>query len=210
LAHLLPRLIPALLLGALAFGQSQPFSHRTHLKLVADCRTCHTRAAESASPADNLLPEASACRACHESVTIPAPPASAVRKFSHKQHLQFGNVAPLLAAAIDKKTYLSDPGDLRRHLNTGNACAGCHRGMDESDHVSAATANMPRMADCLVCHNRIDPPFSCETCHAPGPQLKPSSHTRDFTDVHTSPRSGLDKTTCAVCHGRRFTCQGCH
>jgi hypothetical protein len=66
------------------------------------------------------------------------------------------------------------------------------------------------MADCLVCHSQIDPPFSCEFCHAPGDHLKPVSHTPDFIDTHTSGKLKLDKSSCAVCHGRTFTCQGCH
>ncbi len=72
-------------------------------------------------------------------------------------------------------------------------------------------AAYPQMADCLVCHSRIEPPFSCEKCHAEGAQLKPANHTPAWLDTHSS--GGIrkeDHTTCAVCHGRRFTCQGCH
>jgi len=66
------------------------------------------------------------------------------------------------------------------------------------------------MADCLVCHNDIDPPYSCEFCHAKEAALKPASHAPDFLDTHTTGKLNLDKTTCAVCHGRRFHCLGCH
>jgi hypothetical protein len=131
-----------------------------------------------------------------------------LRRFNHEQHLKLGNLAPVLAAAIDQKTYLSDPGDMRRHLNSSSACAACHRGLAESDRVTAAA--LPKMADCLVCHSKIDPPFSCETCHEPGPHLRPANHSRGFLDRHADPQAGLDRTTCAVCHGRQFTCQGCH
>ena len=31
-----------------------------------------------------------------------------------------------------------------------------------------------------------------------------------FMDAHSSGKMKLDKTTCAVCHGRQFTCMGCH
>jgi hypothetical protein len=40
--------------------------------------------------------------------------------------------------------------------------------------------------------------------------LKPANHTADFLDSHSRKQTVLDKATCAVCHGRRFTCLGCH
>ena len=136
------------------------------------------------------------------------PPATLLRRFNHQLHLKLGNLAPVIAAAIDQRRYLSPPGDIRRHLNTKNPCAACHRGMEESDAVTRAA--LPRMADCLVCHSKIEPPYSCEFCHAPGAPLKPASHTADWLDRHSSGQAGFDKQTCAVCHGRRFRCQGCH
>src|SRR5204862_517126 len=130
-----------------------------------------------------------------------------VARFSHAQHLKMGNAAPLIAAAIDKKTYLQPAGDIRRHLNNANACQACHRGLEESDHVTSAA--MPQMADCLVCHNQIDNPFSCETCHAKDGNLKPASHVAGFLNAHTSGKLQLDKASCVVCHGVNFRCLGC-
>jgi hypothetical protein len=210
LAHSLPGLIlaAALLVAPSALAE-KAFSHRVHLRLNTDCSSCHKAAASSVSAADNLLPAAAACRPCHESVAIGQPTRGLVTKFNHALHLKFGNVAPVVAAALDAKTYLSKPPEgLRALLNTKNACAACHRGLEESDAVSRAA--FPLMADCLVCHSKIDPPFSCEKCHEPGPQLKPADHTPDFIDTHSSGKLNLDKPSCAVCHGRRFTCLGCH
>ena len=130
-----------------------------------------------------------------------------LKAFSHKTHLKLGNIAPVIADAIDHGRYLS-PGDIRRFLNTKNACEACHRGLEESTKIG--TANMPQMADCLVCHNKIDPPESCGFCHDPGPHLKPSNHTPDFLDSHPRKSLGLNMQSCAVCHGRKFTCLGCH
>lgn len=137
--------------------------------------------------------------------TNPKPP---LKEFSHRKHLALGNVAPVIAQAIDRGTYLSPPGDLRRFLNSTNACEACHRGLGESDRISAV--NMPQMADCLVCHNKVDPPDSCVFCHPADAQLKPASHTPDFLDAHNRKNANLDKASCAVCHGRKFTCLGCH
>ena len=95
-----------------------PFSHKLHLSLELECTTCHAAAAASAKASDNLLPARTVCLQCHEDARIPAPPATRVAFFSHAQHLKMGNLAPILAAAIDQKTYLQPPGDIRRHLNT--------------------------------------------------------------------------------------------
>lgn len=176
-----------------------------------ECAQCHTTAATSARVEDNLLPAKEVCLNCHREteIQIPPPPETRIVSFSHAQHLRMGNVAPLLALAIDKKNYLQPANDIRRHLNTRNPCEACHRGLEESDRVTHAA--LPQMADCLVCHNQIDNPFSCEACHGKDiASLKPASHTANFMDTHSAGKLQLDKTTCAVCHGRTFTCMGCH
>jgi hypothetical protein len=190
-----------------AGAAAAPFSHRDHLKLEAKltCVACHVNAPSSTRADDNLMPPPKVCEACHKG-RVYAPPTTKVAKFSHKQHLQMGNLAPLIAKAIDSGQYLAAPGDTRRWLDTKNPCAACHRGLEASEQVSAA--NLPRMADCLVCHNRIDPPYSCETCHSDVHALIPASHNEKWVDVHTDTK--IDKQSCAGCHGRRFRCQGCH
>jgi hypothetical protein len=94
------------------------------------------------------------------------------------------------------------------HSQMGNSCTTCHTSQDLS-HPPARGA-LGRMADCLVCHNKIDPPDSCEFCHSKSADLKPANHTRDFLDSHTTGELAFNKTTCTVCHGRHFRCLGCH
>jgi hypothetical protein len=202
--------LAAIILFASGAAVAAPFSHKVHLKQGLECVTCHTFATTSTKPEDNLLPAKTVCLDCHtaDEITIPAPPTTRVVHFSHSQHLNMSNVAGAIAAAIDKGDYLQPPGDIRRHLDGKNACTACHRGLEESDAVSPV--NMPQMADCIVCHNQIDNPFSCEQCHAKGANLKPASHVRGFQDQHSTGRMNLDKATCAVCHGRTFRCLGCH
>jgi predicted CXXCH cytochrome family protein len=188
-----------------------PFSHRIHLAVGLKCVGCHREAASSAGVGDNLLPQKRVCLGCHDDrqVSIPSqPPATRLARFSHALHLKMGDTAPYIASAIDHQRYLQPSGDIRRHLNTRNPCEACHRGLEESDQVTRAA--LPEMADCLVCHTVIDPPFSCEDCHAKDDQLKPASHTEHFVDAHSSGKLQLDKATCVVCHGRTFTCMGCH
>lgn len=199
---------------AAAAQSAPPFSHRVHLAAKLDCAACHPAAPGSTSLDDNLLPQPDVCLRCHKTAVIGAPPAPPegaphLARFNHRLHLQMGNLAPIIAAAIDKKTYLATPApDLRARLSTRNACAACHRGLEDSDRPDRAA--LPQMADCLVCHNQIDPPYSCEFCHAKEARLRPASHTPDFLDTHTTGKLGLDETTCAVCHGRHFRCLGCH
>jgi hypothetical protein len=167
-------------------AQAPKFSHRAALrKPGAQCTDCHASTAASAKSSGkrNL-------------------------RFNHKLHLAMGNVAPVIAAAIDSGKYLSPPDDIRRHLNTKNPCEACHRGLEQA--VQVTKANFPQMADCLVCHSNIDLPFSCEKCHVNTAVLKPASHTPDYLDLHSSKKITFDKTTCRVCHGTGFHCMGCH
>jgi hypothetical protein len=117
--------------------------------------------------------------------------------------------------AIDHKVYLRSPGDrtdwIRPRLTAArNPCRACHRGLAESDQVSKA--EMPQMADCLVCHSQIETPFSCWDCHSDKVDLRPKNHTEipHFMDAHSSGKLNLDKKTCALCHGVTFQCMGCH
>jgi predicted CXXCH cytochrome family protein len=194
--------------GAMSLAAAD-FSHPRHLALQIPCTTCHAAATSSTKAADNLLPSAAVCAKCHDDKRTPRanPSPQLVAKFNHSLHAKLGNVAPTILAAIRKGTYLSPPHpNLAGQLATRNACEACHRALRESETVSKA--NFPAMADCLVCHNRIDPPDSCVQCHLPGPELKPASHTVEFIEAHSTRK--IDKTGCAVCHGRDFTCQGCH
>src|SRR4051794_35161567 len=117
------------------------------------CGTCHPAAVTSTKAQDDLLPSKQICNQCHDTSAVPQrPPALPVPvvHFNHAVHLKMGNLAPLLAKAIDKGNYLQPSGDVRKHLSTTNACEACHRGLEQSDEVTAAA--LPKMADCLVCH----------------------------------------------------------
>jgi hypothetical protein len=197
------------LTGAAAAQTTQAFSHRVHLAAKLDCADCHSAALTSTRLDDNLLPKPAVCQRCHQMAAIGAPMVTRLARFNHQLHLKMGNLASVIAAAIDKKTYLTaPPASLRTQLNTQNPCEACHRGLQAADRPERST--LPQMADCLVCHNQIDLPYSCEFCHAKDDKLRPANHAADFLDTHTSGKLGLDKTTCAVCHGRGFRCLGCH
>ena len=196
-------------LASAAAALAAPFSHRVHLAARLECTACHAAALTSTRPGDNLLPAQAICLRCHKTAAIGAPAVTRLARFDHQLHLKLGNVAPVIAASITHNSYLAaaDPA-LRAQLNTQNPCEACHRGLEDSDRPDRS--GLPQMADCLVCHNQIDPPYSCDFCHAKGARLTPASHTPDFLDTHTSGKLALDKSSCAVCHGRKFHCLGCH
>ena len=205
------RLLVLLIVAAVAVVAQtpRPFSHRTHLAAKLDCAVCHAAAVTSTRLDDRLLPAPDVCLKCHKTAATGARMPTRLARFNHALHLKLGNLAPVIAAAIDQKTYLSSAGpNLRADLNTRNPCEACHRGLEVSGRPDRS--GLPQMADCLVCHNQIDPPYSCEFCHAKDASLTPASHTPDFLDTHTTGKLGLDKTTCALCHGRKFHCLGCH
>ena len=191
-------------------ASAAPFSHRVHLENKIACAVCHSRATTSVKAEDNLLPNPAVCAGCHKDTKqIKTPRQLTVSKFNHQLHFKLGNVTPVIAKAIDSGAYLGKKSEVdRADLDMTNACAACHRGLHRSDEVSLAA--FPKMADCLTCHNQVDPPFSCEKCHNEGASLKPASHSNDWLERHSSTKTPKDKESCAVCHGRRFTCLGCH
>src|SRR5207248_2422751 len=124
----------ALLFAMAGVAAAQPFSHALHLKLPAKlaCITCHASVSTSTRLEDNNLPKVAICLGCHKQANIGQPRPTMLSRFNHQQHLAMGNLAPVIRAAIDSKAYLSPPGDIRRHLDSNNPCAGCHRGMEQS------------------------------------------------------------------------------
>ena len=127
--------------------------------------------------------------------------------------MKAGTAAPKIAAAIQAKAYLGVEAPTSAQLNAArDACTGCHYGIPESENVphdKVARAHYPRMADCLVCHDKLDPPESCKQCHiAKTPNFRPPSHGPEFKDKHGE--KVADKASCAVCHGRKIACKDCH
>ena len=196
------------LLAAAAPLLAAEFSHKAHLALQPECAACHPAAASSKVMSDNLLPDPKACAPCHaQAPPIGAPRAVPIRAFDHALHTKLGNVASVIARAIDNGDHLSTRAkEKRARLDTKRNCAGCHQGVEQAE--TRAQIYGPGMSDCLVCHNKIEVPYSCATCHAPGVKLKPDNHTAAFIDEHS--KVDLVKAECRSCHGRSFTCMGCH
>lgn len=150
------------------------------------------------------------CGICHDDPKTAGPFAPRTRtfRFPHKLHVGLGDLGPVIAAAVANKQYYSQPPPRAADLKTGNACAGCHRGVARVD--LAGNPHLPQMADCIVCHSNVDPPFSCDFCHIQEAKLKPASHTPDYLEFHARRGVKLDKPSCTICHGVNFRCLGCH
>lgn len=217
-------IVTGALLAAVAPAAELEFSHELHLgKVSLACDVCHSAAGESTAVTDQLLPSVETCRACHNGQFAPAvdvsaledrTPAERVFAFSHQQHLALDeNIPAVLGEAIDSGKRLGFVPDIRDQLTAAaaaeNACQGCHRGLETAAKVDSAV-HLPSMPDCLTCHDQIEAPFSCEECHATDFALKPASHDAGFHDFHSTGKLEYDKRTCEVCHGRKFTCMGCH
>lgn len=214
MAHIIQKIGILFFSFALAQGAAQlqqPFSHKLHMKQVSGCQGCHTNAEKSTKASDNLLPFETECVNCHHEVHIKEPRKTTVHQFSHELHLG-ANPGPIIAAAIKSKTWLGTAKEMPKNVNTANACIACHHDIDQSEAITASTgkAHFPRMADCLTCHNQINPPESCKTCHDPAASFRPADHTAEFVDGHSKKGAVADKQACYGCHGRNFTCKGCH
>src|SRR5262249_9663506 len=132
------------------------FSHRFHLtKTKALCLDCHAMVQHSTSASDSNLPAEKdclkchdgqqarrECPVCHKNQQSAAPMQSPARdfRFDHQLHLRLGNLAPVIAAAIDQGNYLSPTPNIRKHLNGDNPCQACHRGLEET--ASARKTNL--------------------------------------------------------------------
>jgi hypothetical protein len=153
----------------------------------------------------------------------------AAASFSHALHVK---IVPECAACHPKAAASTSVGDSL--LPDKSACARCHRDripaykrqarpaaplarFSHATHVKIVRcedchhAGAPaQMAGCIVCHSEVSPPDSCVFCHAKNAKLTPTSHTPEWLDVHSSGKVKLDEEACALCHGRNFTCEGCH
>jgi hypothetical protein len=178
LAHQLQALAAALLAGALAGTAAEPFSHAVHLGSKVKL----------------------ACVTCHVEAPRSTKVADQLRPgagLCAKCHPDSRTFAPRARAELLVAKFSH-----AQHVKL-QRCEQCHGGV-----VRDAAKPFPPMADCLICHNRIDPPYSCETCHEDVKALTPASHDAKWVDTHTDPK--IAKQDCASCHGRNFRCQGCH
>lgn len=170
------------------------FSHQNHLVnsgLV--CADCHTEAHASQSSEDNVLPKEETCGRCHAEVSDPFQCA-----FCHQQG------APRVAFDSPERII-----DFPHQFHVGQEqmnCEDCHAGLDQTDYASRL--NWPIMTDCLTCHQDVDAPYECETCHPKVEAIRPRTHRVDWLHEHPQHVRATDMP-CSVCHTDGW-CEDCH
>ncbi len=170
------------------------FSHAVH-KDVTDCAGCHTKASESTSLKDRLLPEKSVCATCHD-----------VNDDKQCSMCHIGeNYQPL----ISKKSELFF--NHKAHLgNPDVTCQSCHKGLSDVAYSVEAKEAHPSMAVCYTCHNTNSVASNeCKTCHTSTVNLLPQNHKGvSFLKTHKF-KSNEPNAECQMCHDNSF-CESCH
>jgi hypothetical protein len=133
--------------------QPIPYSHKTHLALGLECKTCHT------NPEPGKLmtfPAASTCMSCHAAVAKGKPAIQKLAAFAKSQE-----IVPWV------RVYAVLPGvnwTHRKHLDAGMKCETCHGQVTQMDAMSETTS-VTTMAVCISCHKANNAPTVCQTCH---------------------------------------------
>ena len=153
---------PALLLSvaALLLSQQQapeqpvPYSHKKHLAMGLQCKSCHA----NPDPGETMgIPATSVCMECHKSVR---PDSAAIRKLA-KLHQDKAEVPWVRVYRIPGYVFFSH----RAHLESGAKCATCHGDVSQRD-VLAKEGDIS-MGGCMDCHRRNKASNDCVYCHEP-------------------------------------------
>ena len=134
--------------------QPIPYSHKTHLALGLECKTCHT----NPDPGKLMtFPVTSTCMSCHNAVAKSKPAIQKLAAFAKSQQ-----EVPWV------RVYAVLPGvnwTHRKHLDAGMKCETCHGQVAQMDAMSEAMS-VTTMAVCISCHKANNAPTVCQTCHA--------------------------------------------
>lgn len=190
-------LIPFLIITVLIYFTSSvaandkdfEFSHKLHvIEQEIDCLTCHEQAETSETGKDALFPSIEVCENCHSEGEVGNPEVlSPVKDYSVK----FSH---------------------KLHLSSGLNCKSCHTKVSEK--TSIGEYSLPKMNDCMSCHESKAVSKECNTCHLPTEKLMPPSHTPNFIHTHGTMANVSAKElnvnmNCSSCHEPKF-CQDCH
>ena len=135
-------------------AQPIPYSHKTHLALGLECKTCHT----NPDPGKLMtFPATSTCMSCHNAVAKSKPAIQKLATFAKSQQ-----DVPWV------RVYAVLPGvnwTHRKHLDAGMKCETCHGQVGQTDAMSE-TMSVTTMGVCISCHKANNAPTVCQTCHA--------------------------------------------
>jgi hypothetical protein len=135
--------------------QPLPYSHKTHVAVGLQCRTCHV----NPEPGKLMtLPPAAVCMTCHQALAADRP---AIRKLA-------GFAASGASIPWVRVYKLPDYVFWKHatHLRPDITCADCHGPVAERDVITQET-NIVTMAGCMTCHDKRQVLTDCGDCHAP-------------------------------------------
>jgi c(7)-type cytochrome triheme protein len=135
--------------------QPLPYSHKKHLALGIECRTCHVNPAPGALM---TFPPTAFCMGCHKEIAADRPAIQQLATFARSgKPIPWIRVYRVPDYVFWKHT---------THLEAGVTCAECHGAVAERDVIAQET-NVVTMTGCLACHNKRQVFTDCGDCHAP-------------------------------------------
>ncbi len=134
--------------------QPIPFDHQVHVQqLGLQCAFCHQTTATNVTAG---LPSTQECMDCHIPVGVQQQPST--------QALQDAWVKQ---QAVDWARVWRMPDHVRfvhdAHIQANLACADCHGDVGAMHQV--VQGQPMKMQDCVACHQRMNAPTTCSTCH---------------------------------------------
>lgn len=132
--------------------QPLPFSHRTHVRVGAECQACHS----ATSGAEMTFPANGTCMTCHRAIATNRPAIVKLAEFAKSmQPIPWARVYRVLPGV----TWTHRP-----HLAAGVDCETCHGAVSEMDLMAKVTS-VTGMATCINCHQARKASTACTTCH---------------------------------------------
>jgi hypothetical protein len=141
--------------AATAPEQPLPYSHKTHVALGLQCRSCHTN-----PDAGKLMtyPPTVVCMGCHQAIARDRPSIQKLAEFAKS-----GEPIPWVRVyRVPDYVYWRHG----THLDAEVTCTECHGPVAERDVITLET-NVTRMLGCVTCHDKRQAYTDCAACHAP-------------------------------------------
>jgi hypothetical protein len=142
-----------------SLAQPIDFDHQVHTKDAGlDCLFCHRSAVAGVSAG---LPSLQQCMACHGTIT------AGQNQTQHDVEIEKVRKAWQEQKPVDWLRIHRLPDHVRfehaMHIKAGLSCAACHGDVSQMSQVTQVRPL--HMADCVGCHQVMQAPTECSTCH---------------------------------------------